>query len=119
MYPTTAHYIFFGVFMAAALPVLYYYRRRNPDPRFRPGFGEMAMVTLFAVFVCGALAFGLGSVFQEENDGQAALKKPNGGAGWSRGLYNIEGPERVKRQENKEREKSGPSRVERSNEPWD
>jgi hypothetical protein len=79
------HLIFFGVFFAAAVPVLYYIRRKNPNPRFRPGFGEMSVMTLIAAFICGGMAFGLGSLFRSENDGASLKKKPDAGAGWSAG----------------------------------
>lgn len=71
------HITFFIVFMVAAVPVLYYYQRKNPHPRFRPGFGEMTMVTVMAAMLCGGLAFGLGSVFRPENDGTALKKAPD------------------------------------------
>lgn len=79
------HLTFFLVFFAAAVPILYYIRRKNPNPRFRPGFGEMAVMTLIAVFICGGMAFGLGSLFRPENDGTSLKKKPDNGAGWSAG----------------------------------
>ncbi len=72
-----AHIIFFAVFFAAAIPVLYYIQRRNPHPHFRPGFGEMALLTLFAVAICGAMAIGLGTLFKPENDGKSLSRKPS------------------------------------------
>ena len=104
--PTTAHLIFFSVFFAAALPVLYYYRRRNPDPRFRPPAGEMAMITVFALFICSGLAFGLGSLFREDNDGRASKKKPNEGAGWSSALNPNSTPAPARSREKKEPRRS-------------
>ena len=82
--------IFFLVFMAACVPVLYYYQRRNPNPRFRPTFGEMSMVTLFAMCLCGGLSFGLGSVFNEHQDfkklaGKASADYVPTGAGGTAG----------------------------------
>lgn len=70
------HLTFFIAFFAAAVPVLFYIQRKNPNPRFRPNFGEMSLVTLFAVFICGGMAFGLGSLFKPENDGRSMSKKP-------------------------------------------
>lgn len=78
--------IFFCAFFAAAVPVLFYIRRKNPDPRFRPNFGEMTLMTVFAIFICGGMAFGLGSLFKPENDGRSMSKKPDAGAGWSQGM---------------------------------
>ncbi len=77
------HLTFFTAFFLAAVPVLYFIQRKNPNPRFRPGFGEMSLITLIAVFICGGMAFGLGSLFKPENDGKAMSKKPDSGAGWS------------------------------------
>ena len=70
------HLTFFIVFLTAAVPVLYYIQRKNPHPRFRPHLGEMSLMTLFAVFICGGMAFGLGSLFKPENDGKSLSKKP-------------------------------------------
>lgn len=71
------HLTFFTIFFVSALPVLFYIQRKNPNPRFRPGFGEMSLVTLLAISLCGAMALGLGSLFKPENDGKAMSKKPN------------------------------------------
>jgi hypothetical protein len=77
------HLTFFIAFFAAAVPILYYIQRKNPNPRFRPGFGEMSLISLIALFICGGMAIGLGSLFKPENDGSSMKKKPNEGAGWS------------------------------------
>ncbi len=71
------HLTFFTVFFLAAVPVLYYIQRKNPNPRFRPHFGEMSLFTLIAACICGAMAIGLGSLFKPENDGRAMTKKPS------------------------------------------
>jgi hypothetical protein len=60
--------IFFLVFMGACVPVLYYYWKRNPNPRFRPTAGEMTLVTVFCAFLSGGLSVGLGGVFNENQD---------------------------------------------------
>lgn len=70
------HLTFFIVFFAAAVPMLYYIQRKNPNPRFRPNMGEMSLMTLIAVFICGGMAFGLGSLFKPENDGRRKSQKP-------------------------------------------
>lgn len=82
--------IFFAVFAAAAIPIIYYIWKKNPDPRFRPHAGEMSLIIVFAAFICGGMAFGLGSLFKPENDGTGMKKKPNEGAGWSAGDYGAE-----------------------------
>lgn len=78
------HLIFFGVFFVAAVPMLYFYQRKNPNPRCRPTFGEMTMVTVFALALCGGMGMGLGSLFKPENDG-SSLKKAPDTAGFSTG----------------------------------
>jgi hypothetical protein len=70
--------VFFLVFMAACIPMLYYYRRRNPNPRFRPTVGEMTLMTLFCAFLSGGLAVGLGGVFNEHQDFRKLADKPTG-----------------------------------------
>lgn len=70
------HLIFFSAFFAAAVPVLYYIQRKNPYPRFRPNFGEMSLMTLIAAFICGGMAFGLGSLMKPENDGRGSSNHP-------------------------------------------
>ena len=75
------HLIFFGVFVAALTPVLYYYQRRNPDPRFRPSFGEMTLVSIVLLFIGGIACFLLGNVFRGE---QRSAEKFDHGAGWSK-----------------------------------
>ena len=49
------HLTFFIAFFAAAVPILYYIQRKNPNPRFRPGFGEMSLITLIALFIARSL----------------------------------------------------------------
>jgi len=52
--------IFLVISLLCALPVLYWYYRRHPHPRFRPRFGEMVMVSLLAGLFClgGSLLIG-------------------------------------------------------------
>lgn len=76
------HLVFFGVFIFALAPVLYYYQRRNPNPRFRPGLGEMTMISVFTLFVGGLACFFLGNVFRGD---QKSPEKSDHGAGWSSG----------------------------------
>ncbi len=102
-----AHLIFFLVFFAAAVPILYYIRRKNPNPRFRPGMGEMSVMTLIAVFICGGMAFGLGSLFRPENDGSSLKKKPDAGAGWSAGTTGVEEDTGDGRRKSKNRDRDG------------
>lgn len=98
------HLTFFLVFFTAAVPILYYIQRKNPNPRFRPGFGEMSVITLIAAFICGGMAFGLGSLFRPENDGSSLKKKPDAGAIWSSGGSEA-GPDGSGRQKAKRRDK--------------
>ena len=75
------HLIFFGVFILALAPVLYYYQRRNPNPRFRPGVGEMTLISVAALFLGGMACFFLGNVFRGD---QKSSPKFDHGAGWSK-----------------------------------
>ena len=80
------HLVFFAVFLAALIPVLYYYRKRNPNPRFRPGAGEITLICVFALVVGGGACYFLGNVFRSERDFTKDFDaKPNEGAGWSAG----------------------------------
>ena len=69
-------FVFFIIFMAACVPMLIYYRRKNPNPRFRPSAGEMTMVSLLATCVCLGISFGLGSLFNEHQDFKKLAEKP-------------------------------------------
>jgi hypothetical protein len=60
--------IFFVLSLLAAAPVLYYYYRRSPNPRFRPRLGEMALVSLFALFLCGGFSYFVGGFMQNPDD---------------------------------------------------
>ncbi len=79
------HLIFFSVFCLSIAPVLYYYQRRNPNVRCRPGLGEMTMVTIMALFIGAAASYGLGSIFRGDQNLRQYLAKPDEGAGWSSG----------------------------------
>ena len=79
------HLIFFGVFLAALVPVLYYYRRRNPNPHFRPRAGEITLIAVMALVVGGGACFMLGNVFRGDQNFKQYIDAPNEGAGWSQG----------------------------------
>ena len=76
--------IVFLIFMTASLPVLHYYRRRQPNPRFRPTAGEMAMVTLFAAIISGAAGMGIGGLFNERMNFKQLASKPDADYGTGR-----------------------------------
>lgn len=79
----TPHFILLGVFLAALIPTLYYYQRRNPNPRFRPGFGEMLLLFVFAMAIGGPACYMMGNLFKKGVDTSQFTKPPNEGAGWS------------------------------------
>ncbi len=87
------HLIFFGVFVAALIPVLYYYRRRNPNPHFRPRAGEITLISVLALTMGGGLCFMLGNFFRGDQNLKQYLHSPNEGAGWSDGASAPEEPE--------------------------
>lgn len=99
---------FFVIFFAAALPILYYIQRKHPDPRFRPNFGEMSLITIIAIFICGGMAVGLGGLFKPENDGSALKGKPTEGAGWS--AIQVD-PDSKSKSRKKEKSSDGPRRL--------
>lgn len=76
--------IVFLIFMTASLPVLQYYRRRQPNPRFRPSLGEMAMVTLFAAILSAGAGMGIGGLFNERLDFKKLANKPEADYGAQR-----------------------------------
>lgn len=69
-------FVFFMVFMAACIPMLFYYRKRHANPRFRPTAGEMTLVSIFAVMMSAGIAFGLGGLFNEKQDFSKFTGKP-------------------------------------------
>jgi len=77
------HMILFGVFLAVLIPILYYYRRRNPNPRFRPTAGEMTLVAVILLMIGGTACWFLGNMFSNEPNPNMAV--PDHGAGWSSG----------------------------------
>ena len=58
-------WIFLGLSLLVAVPFLIYYYRRNPHPRFRPGMGEMTMVSLLVALVCLGSSFLLGGFMDD------------------------------------------------------
>lgn len=58
-------YIFFILGMLVAAPVLFYYYRRNPNPRFRPRLGEMLLLALLSVFLVGGFSYYVGGIMQD------------------------------------------------------
>ncbi len=84
--------ILFGAYLAVLIPFLYYYRRRNPNPRFRPSAGEMTMVAIMLLMIGGTACWFLGNMFNNEPDPNKAV--PDHGAGWSGGTSGPqEGPD--------------------------
>ncbi|MEM7145005.1 MAG: hypothetical protein AAF591_07695 [Verrucomicrobiota bacterium] len=62
------------VCLCAAAVVVWYFARHNPNPRFRPRFGEIVVVSMIAVGLSGGVSFfvsgvlGTGAMFQEDLD---------------------------------------------------
>jgi hypothetical protein len=88
------HIILFCVFLAALLPVMYYYRRRHPHPRFRPGAGELTLLFVFAIAIGAPACYFLGNVFRGGVDTKKFTEKPDEGAGWSNGATTIHDPDK-------------------------
>ena len=77
------HIIFFSIYIVVLIPVLYYYRRKHPNPRFRPGVGEMTLIAVIALMLGGTACWFLGNVFRGEQKLDNTV--PDQGAGWSSG----------------------------------
>ena len=78
MTATQISVVFFLVGFVAVVPVLYYYYRRNPNPRFRPPLGEMVMISLFALMFVGGGSYFMGTLLSSDPDfSEEALKSPS------------------------------------------
>jgi hypothetical protein len=62
--PTIYHGLFLAFTLLAAVPVLNYYYKRNPIPRFRPSFGEMTLVSLIALIICLAISWPMANLME-------------------------------------------------------
>jgi hypothetical protein len=62
------HIIFLSIAVCAAVPIIIYYYRRQPNPRFRPTMGEMTLVSLVIGMVFGGGAWGLASLMENPED---------------------------------------------------
>jgi hypothetical protein len=62
------------VCLCASAVVVWYFARHNPNPHFRPRFGEIVMVSIMALGISGGVSFFLsgvlasGAMFEEELD---------------------------------------------------
>lgn len=79
------HIVLFSVYLVVLTVVLYYYRRRNPDPRFRPRAGEVAVIAIAGVLLGGLACYGLGNVFRGDVDFKKWEGSVDYGKGWSEG----------------------------------
>ncbi len=79
------HIVFFSVFCVALVPMLFYYRRRQPHARFRPGAGEVTLIAVIALMIGGTASYFLGNLFRGDIDPSKFDGRPEEGAGWSRG----------------------------------
>jgi amino acid transporter len=79
------HLILFGVCLTVLTVFLYWYRRRNPNPRFRPSAGEIAVIAIIGILAGAFASYGLGNIFR----GDVSFKQLEGtidhGTGWSAG----------------------------------
>jgi hypothetical protein len=56
------HYIFLTFTLLASAAALYFYYVRTPNPRFRPRFGEMVLLTLLAIGASCGISFPVASL---------------------------------------------------------
>ena len=64
---TKPFWVIFSVLILVCLPVLLYYARKNPNPRFRPRPGELAFVALLMGLGSYALAFLMSFMFHADD----------------------------------------------------
>jgi hypothetical protein len=76
---------FLVIGLCVIIPFLYYYRNKNPNPRFRPRFGEMVLVAILAFGLTGGGAIFMASLMGVETDPQDLFKKIEQGASRSGG----------------------------------
>ena len=93
--------IFFILALICAVPVLYWYYRRHPNPRFRPRFGEMVMVGIFTVMLSFGGSMLIGGLMEDPDQ-----LKSDGGMSTMPGMPSAPG-EQEDEDEGKPKEKSG------------
>ncbi|MEM7385606.1 MAG: hypothetical protein AAF514_11740 [Verrucomicrobiota bacterium] len=67
-----AFWIFFAIGAIVSSFIVFYYARKNPNPRFRPRFGEVCLVSLIFFGVTVTASYFLSTLF--ENAGSMASK---------------------------------------------
>lgn len=76
---------FFLVCVAVVIPFLYWYRKRNPHPHFRPRLGEMVLVSILAFGFAGGASIFMGMLmgvdFDPEKMKQSMQRGTSGGSG--------------------------------------
>ncbi len=60
-------WIIFAVCIVVCVPILIYYAKRSPNPKFRPKFGEILLAGLLLVVASLGLSLGLSAVFGIED----------------------------------------------------
>jgi len=74
IFRSTTHAVIFIVCLLVSAGVLLYYSQRNPNPRFRPKLGELALVGIIFVGVSVAITGMTANLFDQENLDEAAKK---------------------------------------------
>ncbi|MDC0503242.1 hypothetical protein OAV21_02280 [bacterium] len=59
--------IIFFLCLFVALCVIAYIAKRNPDPRFRPRFGELVLMGLIGMLFSGGVSYLLSNVFEDSD----------------------------------------------------
>jgi hypothetical protein len=107
--------ILFILGLLVAIPVLVFYYRRHNHRRFRPKAGEMAMVCLFVVLLCGGGAMLMGSFLDDPDQFKVRddLSVAPSGDVWANTAEGDDGAEGPKNKQNRtERESARGSRNE-------
>lgn len=100
--------IFLVISLFVAAPLLVYYYRRHPHPRFRPKIGEMAAVTLITVMACWGGSALLGTILDDPDQfkKEFTLPAPSSPSG---GDVDLPGSSKSSSERESPRRKSEPS----------
>ena len=64
--------VIFTVCLLVSLAIIAFIAKRNRDPRFRPRFGELVLMFIVSLVVCGGVSYLLSSLF-EGADGMSKM----------------------------------------------
>lgn len=101
--------IFLVISLLVAAPLLVYYYRRHPHPRFRPKVGEMAAVTLIAGMACWGGSALLGTILDDPDQFKKEFTLPTPASPSGGGDVSLPGSSDSSSEREAPRRKSEPS----------